>query len=328
VTSRRMAKTIVLLATYEDRQCARRLLGEIAGRLAGACYVIVIEDGSVNDPVTVGDITESGLSGEVIHLARNVGHQRAIAIGLTHIAATLQHDNVVVMDCDGEDRPDSIPTLLSVLWADNVDAVVAQRRRRSNTLPFRFFYFLYRLVFQLLTGRAIAFGNFAALSPPSVQRLAAMQELWLHFASALMVSRLRIEYVLTDRGNRYFGHSRMNFVALVLHGMRSLMVFAEDVLVRIVLFCSFIVATAIVSLVTTTTLKFLGFATPGWFSTLSGILIVILFQAGTLTFVTLMLAGSLRAGFPPSRGQLAMLIANIETASEPRNAQVTSRTEL
>jgi hypothetical protein len=145
-----------------------------------------------------------------------------------------------------------------------------------------------------------------------------MHEVWLHFASALMVSKLRIGYVPSDRGKRYCGNSKMSFLALVLHGMRSLMVFAEDVLVRIVLFCTLIAATAIASLVTTTTLKFLGFATPGWFSMLSGILIVILFQAGTLTFVTLMLAGSLRAGFPPGRDQLAMLVEHIETA-EPRS---------
>jgi polyisoprenyl-phosphate glycosyltransferase len=323
--TKKITGTIVLMAAYEDRQCARRLLGEIAGRLADVSYIIVVEDGSVKDPVTLGDITQTRLTGEVIYLARNVGHQRAIAIGLTHIAATLQHGNVVVMDCDGEDRPDSIPTLLAQLQTGKVDAVVAQRRRRSDPMAFRLFYNLYRFVFQLLTGRAIAFGNFAALSPSSVRRLAAMHEVWLHFASALMVSRLRIGYVPTDRGKRYFGHSQMNFLALVLHGMRSLMVFADDVLVRIVLFCSLIAAIAFASLATTTTLKFLGFATPGWFSTLSGILIVILFQAGTLTFVTLMLAGSLRAGFPPGCDQLARLIDHIETASELRGAQVPTR---
>jgi glycosyltransferase involved in cell wall biosynthesis len=160
-----ITETIALMPVYEDRQCARKLLGEIADQLADGCYVCVIEDGSVNDPITIGDITQHGLSGEVIHLARNVGHQRAIAIGLTHIAATLQHSNVVVMDCDGEDRPDTIPILLSELQSGNVDAVVAQRRRRSDTLTFRLFYNLYHFVFQLLTGRAIAFGNFAALSP-------------------------------------------------------------------------------------------------------------------------------------------------------------------
>ena len=109
----------------------------------------------------------------------------------------------------------------------------------------------------------------------------------------------------------------MNFVGLALHGMRSMMVFAEDVLVRIVLFCSVVAASSIVLLATTTTLKFLGFATPGWFSTLSGILIVILFQAGILTFVTLMIAGTMRHAAPMNRDQLALLIERIDKGTSP-----------
>ena len=74
---------------------------------------------------------------------------------------------------------------------------------------------------------------------------------------------------------------------------------------------------SIVLLATTTTLKFLGFATPGWFSTLSGILIVILFQAGILTFVTLMVAGTMRGAAPMGRDQLALLIERIEKGMPP-----------
>lgn len=303
---------IVLMPVYEDRKSATQLVQRLAEKLSGRCYVIVMEDGSVDDPMKITDITAAGVAGEVLYLARNMGHQRAIAAGLTYIAMTFEPTAVVVMDSDGEDRPDSLPSLLSKLQASAVDAVVAQRRRRSETLVFRIFYGFYRFIFQILTGRTIRFGNFTALSALGVRRLAAMQEVWLHLASTLMVSRLRIGFVPTDRGERYFGRSRMNFVGLALHGMRSIMVFAEDVLVRIVLFCSVIAGLSIMLLATTTTLKFLGFATPGWFSTLSGILVVILFQAGILTFVTLMVAGTMRSAAPTGRDQLALLIERID----------------
>jgi polyisoprenyl-phosphate glycosyltransferase len=303
---------IVLMPVYEDRQSATTLVRKLADQFAGRCSVVVAEDGSVNDPMQISDITSAGVPGEVLYLARNMGHQRAIATGLTHIAATLRPNAVVVMDCDGEDQPASIPSLLQELETGRVDAVVAQRARRTEPLGFRLFYLFYRFVFYVLTGRTIRFGNFAVLSPQALRRLTSMQELWLHLASSLVVSRLRIGFVPTDRGKRYFGRSRMNFVGLALHGMRSMMVFAEDVLVRIVLFCSAIACVSIALLGVTTTLKFLGFATPGWFSTLSGILIVILFQAGILTFVTLMMAGALRGTGPPARDQLALLIERIE----------------
>ncbi len=315
------ADLIVLMPVYEDRRSASKLIQQLSETVGGRCYVIVVEDGSVDDPVQIADITAAGVAGEVLYLARNMGHQRAIATGLTYIAATFEPAAVVVMDSDGEDRPDSVPSLLAELHTGRVDAVVARRARRSETLGFRLFYYFYRFIFQILTGRTIRFGNFTALSPVGVRRLAAMQEVWLHLASTLMVSRLRLGFVPTDRGTRYFGRSRMNFVGLALHGMRSMMVFAEDVLVRIVLFCSVIAGTSIVLLATTTTLKFLGFATPGWFSTLSGILIVILFQAGILTFVTLMVAGTMRGAAPMGREQLALLIERIEKGA-PRTAPV------
>jgi glycosyltransferase involved in cell wall biosynthesis len=308
---------IVLMPVYEDRKSATQLVQQLSQKLGGRCYIIVVEDGSVDDPMRITDITAAGVAGEVLYLARNMGHQRAIAAGLTYIAITFEPVAVVVMDSDGEDRPDSLASLLGELQTGTVDAVVAQRARRSETLGFRIFYVFYRFIFQLLTGRTIRFGNFTALSAAGVRRLAAMQEVWLHLASSLMVSRLRIGFVPTDRGKRYFGRSQMNFVSLALHGMRSMMVFAEDVLVRIVLFCSVVAASSIMLLATTTTLKFLGFATPGWFSTLSGIGIVILFQAGILTFVTLMVAGTMRSAAPMGRDQLALLIERIDKGAPP-----------
>ena len=311
------ADLIVLMPVYEDRKSATKLVQQLSEQLSGRCYVIVMEDGSVADPMKITDITAAGVAGEVLYLARNMGHQRAIATGLTYIAMMFEPTAVVVMDSDGEDRPDAVPSLLNQLRTSAVDAVVARRGRRSETVSFRIFYSFYRFIFQILTGRTIRFGNFTALSALGVRRLAAMQEVWLHLASTLMVSRLRIGFVPTDRGERYFGRSRMNFVGLALHGMRSMMVFAEDVLVRIVLFCSVIAGLSIALLATTTTLKFLGFATPGWFSTLSGILIVILFQAGILTFVTLMVAGTMRGAAPMGRDQLALLIERIDKGAPP-----------
>jgi hypothetical protein len=303
---------IVLMPVYEDRESAAVLAQKLAQQFDGGCYIVAVEDGSSRDPMQIADIAGAGVAGEILYLARNMGHQRAIAAGLTHIALTYTTSAVVVMDADGEDQPEAIPSLLAKLHAEAVDAVVARRGRRTEAFTFRAFYAFYRVLFLILTGRTIRFGNFTALSARGVRRLAAMQEVWMHLASTLIVSRLQIGYVPTDRGIRYFGRSQMNFVGLALHGMRSLMVFAEDVLVRIGLFCSAIAASAILLLGVTTTLKFLDYATPGWFSTLSGILIVILFQAGILTFVMLIVAGTMRGTAPMSAGQLALLIERIE----------------
>lgn len=303
---------VIVMPVYEDRESARILMRHLQAQAPVTPYVVAVEDGSIRDPLAAADIAEAGLEGEVVVLARNMGHQRAIAAGLAYVAATFEADAVVVMDCDGEDTPESIAPLLAQLKTGRYDAVVAWRRKRSETLKFRVFYVFYRFLFQLMTGREIRFGNFTALSMRAVKRLAAMQELWVHVAASVMVSRLRVGNVEIDRGTRYAGTSQMNFVSLALHGMRSIMVFAEDVLVRVGIFCALLAGLALGLLAATVVLKSIGFATPGWFSIAVGVLVLILMQAGVLTFVTLMISGLIRSAPPITRAALEQLIDRIE----------------
>lgn len=86
----------------------------------------------------------------------------------------------------------------------------------------------------------------------------------------------------------------MNFVGLTLHGFRALMVFAEDVLVRVGLMCVLVSSASIVLAVVATLLKLAGYATPGWFSMALGVLFTVFLQTGTLTLMTLMLSGIVR----------------------------------
>lgn len=303
---------VIVMPVYEDRESARILMQHLQADAPQRPYIVAVEDGSIRDPLTADDIAGAGLDGEVVVLARNMGHQRAIAVGLAHVAASIEADAAVVMDADGEDSPQSIGPLLAELATGRHDAVVARRRKRSETLKFRAFYAFYRFLFHLMTGREIRFGNFTALSMRAVKRLAAMQELWVHVAASVMVSRLRVGNVETDRGTRYAGTSQMNFVSLALHGMRSIMVFAEDVLVRVGIFCALLAGLALALLASTVVLKSIGFATPGWFSIAVGVLVLILMQAGVLTFVTLMISGLIRSAPPITRATLEQLIERID----------------
>jgi hypothetical protein len=96
--------------------------------------------------------------------------------------------------------------------------------------------------------------------------------------------------------------------------MRSIMVFADDVLVRICVFCIGLIAVSIILLGVSTVLKLIGMATPGWFSTAWGILIIILLQAGMLSFITLMVSGTIKGATPMQRTELDLLIDRVEPA--------------
>ena len=302
-------RTVIVTPVYEDRDAAAQLFAELV-QLPLNSFIVAVDDGSVRMPLEVETLAEAGAEGAVIRLTRNVGHQRAIAVGLSYVVDNIPDAaRVIVMDSDGEDEPGSISGLIDDLDRDDVDIVVAKREKRTEPLRFRIFYLIYKFVFQILTGHEINFGNFMALTPQAARRVTCMQELWIHVAGCVLVSKLRIAKRSTDRGSRYSGSSKMNFAGLVLHGFRAFMVFAEDILVRSGLFCVFVAAFSIVGIAATFILKLIGFATPGWFSISLGLLILILFQTGALTLISLLLTGLVRAVNPPIAYKL--LIADV-----------------
>ena len=299
MTTHTDAQFAVVMPIYEDREASTKLFKELYSEYGTRAVVVAVDDGSINQPVEIDALRQAGLDGVVIQLKRNVGHQRAIAIGINYIAENMPDiPCTVVMDSDGEDTPQSIRELVQPLQAANVDIVVAQRKSRVETLKFKIFYVIYKWLFQLLTGRKISFGNFMALKPSAVKRLAAMQELWMHVAACVLTSKLRVQTRPIDRGRRYAGQSKMNFVGLALHGFRALMVFAEDVLVRVGIICALVATATILASALAIGLKLANFATPGWFSVALGILLLVFLQTGALTLMTLMLTGVVRAGAP------------------------------
>lgn len=290
-------KIVVVTPVYEDSEASSRLFRELVAQFGQEVFVVAVDDGSVKQPLEISSLVTAEIDGVILKLRRNVGHQRAIAIGLGYVSEHVQsHQRVVVMDSDGEDLPCTIPDLLNGLEPDCVDVVVAQRKSRVETFRFKAFYAVYKRFFSLMTGRAISFGNFMALKANAVKRLVVMQELSIHVAGAVLASKLRTDICPLDRGPRYAGQSKMNFVGLALHGFKGLMVFAEDVLVRVGIACVGIASLSIIGAVAAIILKLLSFSTPGWFSVALGILVLMFLQTGALALMTLMLTGVMRSG--------------------------------
>lgn len=288
---------VVVTPVYEDVEASSRLFKELAEEFKQEVFVVAVDDGSVKQPLTIASLEQASVQGVVLKLRRNVGHQRAIAIGLGYASEHIQPgQQIVVMDSDGEDVPSTIHALLKNLEPEDVDVVVAQRKSRVETWRFKAFYQIYKRFFNLMTGRAISFGNFMAMKAHAVKRLVVMQELSIHVAGAVLASKLRAATCSLDRGPRYAGQSKMNFVGLVLHGFKGLMVFAEDVLVRVGIACAAIAGFAVFGAATAVVLKLLGYSTPGWFSIALGILVLMFLQTGALALMTLMLTGVVRGG--------------------------------
>jgi polyisoprenyl-phosphate glycosyltransferase len=139
-----------------------------------------------------------------VALRRNFGHQRAIAVALAYVQQKLPADAIVVMDADGEDRPEDIARLVEALENSPTPVkVFAERGRRIENLSFKLFYLCYRLMHWLLTGRKIRFGNFSLLPRWHLDSLVAYPELWNHYAAALIRSRLPYITIRADRARGF-----------------------------------------------------------------------------------------------------------------------------
>ena len=227
-----MSSSRVLIPIYDDWVAVTRVINELDA--SGRCFdVLLVDDGSVNPCPAAPAGTAGAGTIEVLRLRRNLGHQRAIAIGLAYLEAQGDQAPVVIMDGDGEDQPADVLKLLDAAEAAPGRIVFAERTRRSEGWLFSILYRLYRGAHWLLTGERVRVGNFSAIPSSVLPRLVAVSELWNHYAAAVFKSRLPYITIPTARGVRYAGNSTMNYVALVTHGLSAMAAFGDRIGVRL-----------------------------------------------------------------------------------------------
>jgi glycosyltransferase involved in cell wall biosynthesis len=281
---------LILIPLYNDWETFAKLVPRLDAVFASSgrqADILIVDDASVID---ADPCTQLGPLGavrriDVLRLRRNLGHQRAIAIGLTYIHEQWKppHEAVVVMDGDGEDAPEDVPRLLAGLEAEGGRSIVfAERTRRSESLVFRFFYFLYRHLHYILTSVRVRVGNFSAIPARRLESLMAVSELWNHYAAAVFHSQQPYCTVPTQRAPRLGGRSSMNFVALVAHGLSAISVYREVIGVRLLFLAIILALGALAGLAVTLVFHS---AIPEWSTSAAGLLLIVLLQAVMLSLV-------------------------------------------
>ncbi|MGE3261688.1 MAG: glycosyltransferase [Bacteriovoracia bacterium] len=277
---------VIIAPVWNDWLSAEQLCLRLERELAPAGHqasLWFVDDGST-DKLPEGKKIHGG-SGireiNVIELYGNQGHQRAIATGLAHLFSSGHAcDGFLLMDCDGEDKPSAVPALLAAQAQNPGSIVVAQRARRFENIFFRLGYFFYKKIFFLFTGKSIAFGNFIFLPLAHAESLCHSQYTASHVAAAVVRLGLPCVSIKVDRGRRYAGTSRMNFVSLVLHGLNAIAVFSEIVLTRVILFSLFLMAACLAGIAAVVTIRLsTNLAIPGWATYVSLLLLMIIFQS-------------------------------------------------
>jgi glycosyltransferase involved in cell wall biosynthesis len=196
-----------------------------------------IEIIAVNDCSTISlneAINSKLLKITLINLAKNSGNQKAISIGLNYINEKYndkEFDYVIIMDSDGEDKPEDISKLVEEC-AKRKKIIFAKRNKRNETFFFKFLYFIYKISFKILTKEQIDFGNFSCVPAAHIKKLVDLDDIDLHYAASIVKSKLKFEKILCDKGPRYYGNTKLKFNKHLLHGLISLSLFSEIIAVN------------------------------------------------------------------------------------------------
>jgi hypothetical protein len=282
-----MQHTIILCPLYNDEISFNIFAAEIEKQLNEISdekfSFLIVNDGTHELKL------QSKLPIIIIHLNRNIGHQKAIALGLAYAHHHLTFNQIIVMDCDGEDKPEDVVVLLDKARTDS-RIIVAKRIRRQEGTTFQFFYRIYKLMFFILTGKRISFGNFMLLPKKAGDKIVHYSEIWNHLAGTIIKSKIPCISIETHRGKRYEGNSKMNFTDLLLHGLGAIGVFIEIIASRLLIFSLLMIAISVIAILIILFIKlFTVRAIPGWATTALSSMLIVLLQSFLLSLFTIFL---------------------------------------
>ena len=129
-------KICFVIPTYNDEISLKELVKKINKELKNSIlHFIIVDDCSEDDYLSISNFQKIDL----IKLKKNQGSQKAISIGLKYAKdKNLEFDYLIVMDSDGEDRPEDLKLLISEASKKNDNFIIfASRAKRMEIFIFK-----------------------------------------------------------------------------------------------------------------------------------------------------------------------------------------------
>ena len=234
-----MSKVKILIPVYNDWQSVFKLLENInsqVSKLNDEFSVIIVNDASTESRPEFSVDLNNLNSIQIMNMKENKGHARCNAAGLKHINEKEDFDYIIPMDGDGEDRPEELGLLIKKI-KDYPDTVVtADRVKRSEGFIFKFCYLAHKYLVFIFTGQTIKYGNYTCLPKSAVNVMVNEPATWSSFSGSLAKIVKDRKSIPSERGTRYFGPSKMNFINLLKHSLSIIAVFKTTLLIRSILF--------------------------------------------------------------------------------------------
>ena len=230
-----MKKIKILIPVYNDWETLIKLFDEINKVIEDIENVefdcMIVNDASTTKPPDI-KVPKNIKKIEIFNMKQNRGHARCNAFGLRYLSKKDDFDHLIIMDGDGEDRPEEIKYLVNQALEEQEVSVVAKRVKRSEGPIFQILYEIHKLITLLFTGKQVNFGNYSCLTKKDVITLSQQESLWSSFSGTVKKSILRLNTINSTRGLRYFGPSKMSLLNLGIHSFSIIAVFKSQVFLR------------------------------------------------------------------------------------------------
>jgi hypothetical protein len=234
-----MNKIKILIPVYNDWQSVFKLLENINSEISTLEFefsAIIVNDASTESRPELLINLNNLKSIQVINMLENKGHARCNAAGLKHINEKEDFDYVIPMDGDGEDRPEELLLLTEKIRDYPYKVITANRVKRSEGLIFKFCYLIHKYLTYVFTGQTIKYGNYTCLPKSVVNVMVNEPATWSSFSGSLAKIAKDRKSIPSERGTRYFGPSKMNFINLLKHSFSIIAAFKTTLLIRSILF--------------------------------------------------------------------------------------------
>ena len=234
-----MKKFKILIPLYNDWKSVSKLLNEIDSQTNNwdaEVSIVIVNDASTEKESGLESIFKKIKSVKILNMKKNQVHQRCIATGLKYICENEDFDRVIIMDADGEDRPEELNDFFKKAKENPNMTITGNRFKRSEGFVFKVLYEAHKLLTFIFTGKLIKFGNFSCLPKNHVQQLVQKPYLWNSYSSSVVRTIDERTFIPSTRGTRYVLPSKMNFFALIFHSLSIISVFRNAVIIRSVIY--------------------------------------------------------------------------------------------
>ena len=225
-------KLKILIAVYNDWSSLDILLAEIYKKLNQTVwknYEVYI----VNDASTIEIPEKIKRKTKIINLFNNIGSQGAISIGVKYIQKKIDDmTHLLIMDSDGEDKPEDIVRLLDECKINENKIVFARRQKRRESILFRALHFTYKKIFKMLIGKDLDFGNFSCMTKTNLNKIVNINNLQTHYSASILRSKIPFSKIDCEKGFRIEGSSKLNFWKHFAHALMSLSVFVDLIAIK------------------------------------------------------------------------------------------------